>query len=168
MQITVYFWTVFLLISGLGKKCFERLSVNSTRSTCIQTSKCLFKNVVRIGSVEFISKKSQEHRKIDVRWRFFYHTANVVFRDILFSESVKHVQQIFFIDKPIAVLVNHFKNLLQLQYLIFVEHWEHVWSSSLFTHFVSYLFCFTSFTRHKCRSHILTLNWSQTTTSETR
>lgn len=54
---------------------------------CLNLPKCVLDDILRVGALQPLAEKSQEHGEVDGAWSLIHHTFQIIFRRVLTCDS---------------------------------------------------------------------------------
>jgi len=117
-------------VSHRRQQLAQPILVDETAVVVIETTKCIFDDILWVCSLQSLSKECEEHGEVNGAGSLVHHALQVVVCGV-FSQRGQHVVEVLLVNEPIPVLVDHVEGLLELLDLVLVEHGEHVGGGSL-------------------------------------
>ncbi|CAH1641130.1 unnamed protein product [Spodoptera littoralis] len=119
-------------VSHCGQQLTETFLIDHTLVLFVKATKSIFDDILRICSLQTLTKECQEHGEVN-RTRSLIHHAFQVILSRVFTKRSQHIMQVIFVYKSIPVLINHVECFFELSNLCLVKHSKDIGSGTLGT-----------------------------------
>merc|ERR1712020_45089 len=113
-----------------GQQLPQSVLVNEANIVLVEAPEGILDDVLWVRSLKPLTKHGEEHGEVDGARGLPHHALQVVLGGVL-AQAGQHVVQVLVVNEAVPVLVYHVEGLLELLYLVLVEHGEHIAGGSL-------------------------------------